>query len=495
MLSQSSNVGSSMHSKMALRWRFGMRAGLMGLTLVFFAACGGKSTPTDPPTPPTPVAPSITTQPQNQSVLSGQTATFTVTAGGTAPLSYQWKRGTTNVGTNASSYTTPATATTDNNARFSVVITNTAGHIDSNEAILTVTSTVVAPTIKTQPGNRSVAVGQTATFSVEAEGTAPFTYQWKRGTANVGSNAANYTTAATTLTDNGAKFSVVVTNAAGHIDSAEATLTVTASTTGATIVDHTCTNLPAVPTASIDTAKSNLKIAYGHTSHGSQLITGMNALAASSSLYAWNEGGTGGAMKLDDTAMGGDVGYHPAWVNNTRAYLGAPAATGRGTLHPDINVIIWSWCGQASDRTQQTMIDTYLAPMTLLESDYPGIKFVYMTGHLDGTGTNGNLHQRNEQIRAYCRANNKILFDFADIESYDPSGNEFLSRGAGISADGCAYTGGNWADAWLAAHPTDPLATLANACGECAHSERLNCIQKGRAAWWLWARLAGWNGQ
>ncbi|MDP2876217.1 MAG: immunoglobulin domain-containing protein [Holophaga sp.] len=402
------NGGSSKHSEMTLIWRSGLSAALMGLALVFFVACGGKTTPTDPPTPPSPVAPSISTHPQNQSVIAGQTATFTVTAGGTTPLSYQWKRGTTNVGT----------------------------------------------------------------------------------------NAASYTTATTTLTDNGAKFSVVVTNAAGHIDSVEATLTVTATPSSATLVDHTCTNLALVPAASITAAKNTLKIAYGHTSHGSQLITGMNALMATAgSPYTWNEGGTAGAMKLDDTAMGGDVGYHPAWVNNTRAYLGTPANTGRGTLHPDINVIIWSWCGQASDRTQQTMIDTYLAPMTLLESDYPGIKFVYMTGHLDGTGTSGNLHQRNEQIRAYCRAYNKIHFDFADIDSYDPSGNEFLSRGAGISADGCAYTGGNWANEWLAAHPTDPLATLANACDSCAHSERLNCIQKGRAAWWLWARLAGWNGQ
>jgi len=156
----------------------------------------------------------------------------------------------------------------------------------------------------------------------------------------------------------------------------------------------------------------------------------------------------------------------------------------------DRNVIIWSWCGGVSDNTQAG-IKTYLDAMSDLEEQYPDVTLVYMTGHLDGSGVDGNLNKRNNQIRDYCEENNKFLFDFADIESYDPDGNYFLNKGAN---DGCYYNGGNWADEWLAANPFSDLADWVYQCGSCAHSQRLNCVLKGGAFWWLMARIAGWEG-
>src|SRR3989440_11142932 len=99
------------------------------------AGCGGYVSATNPGPP---AAPSITTQPASQTVTAGQTATFTVVATGTAPLSYQWmKSGTAISGATAPTYTTPATTAADSDSQFTVVVSNTAGNVTSNAATLT----------------------------------------------------------------------------------------------------------------------------------------------------------------------------------------------------------------------------------------------------------------------------------------------------------------------------------------------------------------------
>ena len=85
------------------------------------------------------VAPSITVQPADQRVVVGQTATFSVTANGSAPLNYQWQKGTTPIaGATSASYTTPATSLPDNGATFQVVISNSVSSVTSSSAMLTV---------------------------------------------------------------------------------------------------------------------------------------------------------------------------------------------------------------------------------------------------------------------------------------------------------------------------------------------------------------------
>ena len=281
---------------------------------------------------------------------------------------------------------------------------------------------------------------------------------------------------------------------------------------GPIIIDHTCTDITAIPQEWIEEARQTLHIGYGHTSHGSQLTSGMTGLvsfanngglglALPQDIFKWNRYGTDGALDLregDGYGTGDldhDCGYYPNWVEETEEYLGDPdPVTGRGTDNPDINVIIWSWCGQASGRTEQEMLDTYLLPMTQLEQDYPGVTFVYMTGHADGTSEEGNLHLRNQQIRNYCIANNKVLYDFYDIECYDPDENYYgdkrVEDDCDYDSDGNGSVDSNWATDWQGSHTQD---TDWYDC-DCSHSKPLNCNQKAYAVWWLWTRLAGWDG-
>jgi hypothetical protein len=260
----------------------------------------------------------------------------------------------------------------------------------------------------------------------------------------------------------------------------------------AIVVNHTSIHLDGIPQNWIDQSKQTLHIAYGHTSHGSQLTDGMTGLVTwKGVLYAWNSGGTGSALDLRDfngnfgnLGLAADLGNpdRTAWEGATRTYL---------NQNPAINVIIWSWCGQVDG--SQSDIQLYLDLMDGLEDDYPNVKFVYMTGHTDGAALAGNVPTRNKQIRDYCLANNKILFDFADIESYNPDGTYFGDK---LVNDACDYDSNgdsvrdrNWAVDWQNAHPGEWYN-----CGS-AHSQPLNANMKAYAAWCLWARLAGWDGR
>ena len=175
------------------------------------------------------IPPTIATHPQDDSITVGDSATFTVSATGTPPLSFQWQKNGSDIsGASDSMYTTPTVTMNDNNSEYRCVITNDYGSVTSNSADLTVTQTGTKPEITTDPQNQSVVAGSTATFSVSATGTAPLQYQWeKNGTAITGGTDSVYTTPPTTKADSGATFRCIVSNSAGMDTSGSAILSVT----------------------------------------------------------------------------------------------------------------------------------------------------------------------------------------------------------------------------------------------------------------------------
>ena len=224
---------------------------------------GAQPAPGGTPTPspvPGAVAPTITTQPLNQTQDSGHTAIVSVQATGTDPLSYQWYVGASGVASSpiqdatSSSYHTPLLTSTTS---YWVRVSNVAGSVDSATATITISTSApapspspspsptptpspspsptptppggVAPAIALQPQSQSISSGQTASLSVSAIGTTPLSYQWYAGSSGstsspvLGATSASMTTPALSVTTS---YWVRVSNAYGSADSATATITV-----------------------------------------------------------------------------------------------------------------------------------------------------------------------------------------------------------------------------------------------------------------------------
>jgi len=257
------------------------------------------------------------------------------------------------------------------------------------------------------------------------------------------------------------------------------------------LIDHRDADIAPRTAAQIERAKAALHIAYGHTSHGSQLTEGMaglvdfangggKGLALPADIFAWNDGGSGGALDLHDYALCNDVGYYPDWVVCTSNYLDDPA-------NADVNVVIWSWCGQMDDKYEAgTLTNEYLAPMAAFERDYPRVAFVYMTGHVD-IWDDADNKAACAAIRAWCATDDRILYDFNDIEHWDPDGtyHEFVNDDCGVYDGAGGTETGNWAIAWQTSHVQGVDWYECSA----AHSQPLNGNLKAYAAWALWCRL------
>jgi len=201
------------------------------------------------------IAPAITSQPVSRTVTEGSTVSFSVSASGTAPFTYQWmKNGASISGATSATHSIAAAALADAGS-YSVRVTNSAGSVTSNAATLTINPLVVAPAITSQPVSRTVTEGGAASFSVSASGTATLTYQWMKNGASIsGATSATHSIAAAALADAGS-YSVRVTNSAGSVTSNAAALTVNPPDIAPTAAP-TITSQPVAVEAALKTSAS-----------------------------------------------------------------------------------------------------------------------------------------------------------------------------------------------------------------------------------------------
>jgi hypothetical protein len=245
------------------------------------------------------------------------------------------------------------------------------------------------------------------------------------------------------------------------------------------LIDHNCTDLYSIPDQWITAVQDEVKVHYAHTSHGGQLTIGLELLEADDPDFQVEIGYSylpdqAGALcifdgQMTETYITPDLFWETHdGMEMTRAVLDA---------NPSINLCMWSWCSQM-DYYGQEEVQAYLDSMSTLESEYSSVTFVYMTGNAQAEGGDGyNRYQRNQQVRQYCQDNDKVLFDFADLDAWwwNPSSSQW---------EHSTYT---WNGTVV------PVEHEEFNGDEAGHTTYESCRQKGRAVWWMLALLAGWE--
>ncbi|MBK8476504.1 MAG: immunoglobulin domain-containing protein [Opitutaceae bacterium] len=173
-------------------------------------------------------APTITAQPASRNVNAGASATFSVTATGSPVPTYQWQKDGTDIAGATNASRALANVQLSSAGNYRVHVTNSAGSLFSEVAVLTVNS---IPVITTQPVSQTATAGTTVTFTVAATQSPVPTYQWQKDLTDLAGATQATLTLASVQTGDAGSYRVMVTNTLGTTTSVLALLTVTAAPT------------------------------------------------------------------------------------------------------------------------------------------------------------------------------------------------------------------------------------------------------------------------
>ncbi len=180
------------------------------------------------------VAPVISVQPKDLNLAEGQAASFSVTATGTAPLTYQWRKDGAAIAGATSATFSLASVSASSAGTYTVAISNSAGSATSLGAVLKVSNSVLAPQILVQPRDTTIAAGTPFSLSVTASGTAPLSYQWRKG-GTVIAGATNANLALAGQVSDAGSYAVSVSNSVATATSTNAVVVVTSTPLALTI--------------------------------------------------------------------------------------------------------------------------------------------------------------------------------------------------------------------------------------------------------------------
>jgi hypothetical protein len=221
--------------------------------------------------------PTVLVQPVDTGVPAGSQASFSVTAGGDAPFTYQWFFNTNTTlagGTNATLVLTNVQNV--NVGSYRVIVSNTIGNATSAPVNLTVQAT--APSIQVAPVSTNAFTGNTARFTVTAAGSDPLHYQWYFNTTNLLFSGVNSTlTLLNVQATNAGSYHVVVTNSLGSVTSAPVTLTISTSLPVITEPPASVSALPATRVAFNVAVQGSQPILYQWVFNGTPLFSPTNS--------------------------------------------------------------------------------------------------------------------------------------------------------------------------------------------------------------------------